>query len=165
MNHKGDINFPIVMIILFVVVIMLFVCAYVFSKFNDVAQNDSTFKSANESLKNLNYTEQGYRNMDQTILFLFIGFALFMIITSYLIRTNTIFVPFMIILMIIVVILAMVVSNSYSAYAENESDFSTFIQDNYPITNFIFTTLPFLVFIIDIFSLVALFAKKGGQTV
>jgi hypothetical protein len=67
--------------------------------------------------------------------------------------------------MVFCIIFAMVASNSYQAMVEGSKDIRDLVNSTYTTTDFIMNNLPLLVFIVDIFSLIALFAKKGGQEV
>jgi len=161
MNKKGDINIPIVMLLMLVAVIFLFFSSFFFDKFysaveTETAFNDSTTQGAMED------TQTALFNMDNTIFFLFIGFIISLIISSYLIRTSPIFMVIMIILLFIITIFSFIISNTYQGLIEGGGEFGSFSLTNYPKTNFIFSNLPLLFFIVDIFSLIAMFAKSGG---
>lgn len=164
MNKKGDINLPMVIVVMFIAVILLVFSGFIFNRFNDIAGVDPAF---NDTITQgaLADTDQTFKNFDYTIFFIFIGFVIFVIISSRLIRTNTIFVPVMIVLLILITIFAMIFSNIYQGVVEGDTQLQSEVQTNYPITNFIFYNLPFLIFIVDLFSLIALFAKKGGENI
>jgi len=160
-NKRGNIDIPIVILTLFVAVIILFFSSFFFDKFHDAvgitpAFNDSTTQGAMED------TQTALFNLDNTIFFLFIAFIIFLIISAYLIRTSPIFMVVMIILLIIITMFSFIISNTYQSLIEQGGEFGSFSLTNYPKTNFIFTNLPILFFIIDIFSLIAMFAKPSG---
>ena len=87
MNKKGVISIPLVILMLFIAVIILFVSSFIFSEFKDVVSVEPAF---NDTLiqGTLDDTQTALFNIDNTIFFLFIGFVIFLIISSYLIRTK-----------------------------------------------------------------------------
>jgi len=164
MNKKGVISIPIVILMLFVAVVVLFVSSFIFSEFKDVVSTEPAFNNT-QVQSTLEDTQTALFNIDNTIFFLFIGFVIFLIISSYLIRTNPIFMVVMVILLFIITMFAMIISNTYQGLIEGGGAFGTFSLTNYPKTNFIFTNLPLLFFIVDIFALIAMFAKPSGGRV
>jgi len=161
MNKKGVISIPVVILMLFVAVVILFVSSFIFAEFKDVVSVEPAFNNT-EVQSTLEDTQTALFNIDNTIFFLFIGFVIFLIISSYLIRTNPIFMVIMIILLFIITMFTMIISNTYQGLIEGGGEFGTFSLTNYPKTNFIFTNLPLLFFIVDIFALIAMFAKPSG---
>jgi hypothetical protein len=162
MNHKGDLNTFVVILILLGVVLMMIFVSFIFNKTYDTVKPNETFN--NESLKAMDNVSITFDRLDKLTFWLLIGFTMLIVISSYLIRTNSIFMPIMIILMFIAVLFAMVASNIYQGSAQSTPELYSFVQAHYPTTNFIMEQLPFIVFVIDIFGLIALFAKKGGQS-
>lgn len=164
MNKKGVISIPLVILMLFVAVVILFVSSFIFSEFKDVVSTEPTFNNT-QVQSTLADTQTALFNVDNTIFFLFIGFVIFLIISSYLIRTNPIFMVVMIILLFLITMFAMIISNTYQGLIEGGGAFGSFSLLHYPKTNFIFTNLPILFFIVDIFALIAMFAKPSGGRV
>lgn len=164
MNKKGDINLPIVILILFVAVIVLFFSSFFFSKFYSAVHYEPAFNNT-EVQSSMANTQKSFFNLDNTIFFLFIGFIIFLIISSYLIRTHPIFMVIMIILLFLITMFAFIISNTYQGLIEGGGEFGLYSETNYPKTNFIFYNLPILMFIVDIFSLIAMFAKPSGSNV
>ena len=164
MNKKGVISIPIVILLLFVAVVILFVSSFIFSEFKGIVSTEPAFNNT-EVQSTLTDTETALFNVDNTIFFLFIGFVVFLIISSYLIRTNPIFMVIMVILLFLITIFAFIISNTYQGLIEGGGTFGSFSLTHYPKTNFIFTNLPLLFFIVDIFALIAMFAKPSGGRV
>lgn len=162
MNKKGNLDLVWIILILFVAVIILIFSGFFFNKFKTEIEDEGAFQD-NETQNALEKTSTTMSNLDLTIFFVFIGFIIFLIVSSYLIRTNPIFVVIMVIILILITLMAMIFSNVYQGIVEGDLEIQEFVESDYPITNFIFYNLPFLVFIVDIFSLIALFAKGGGD--
>ena len=160
MNKKGVVSMPIIIMILLVVGLMLVMTSFIFSKMKVALQAEPTFNNTDVT-KAFNNTSQTYSNFDTTILFIFIGFILALIITSSLIRTNQIFLVIMIIFLIILLVLAMVVSNAWDATIKSNAEFQSFVEMTYPKTNFILGNLPPIIFITDLMALVALFSRRS----
>lgn len=160
-SRKGVISLPLVIITLFVVSILLIFSGFIFDKFKAEVLNEPAFN--NTQVQNvLTDTSKTLDNFDRTMFFLFIAFVMFLIISSFLIRTNTIFVGFMVIFLILVLVFSMVISNVYQNVVAGDEELETFVNESYPITNHILNNLPFYMFITDLFALMALFAKPGG---
>jgi len=159
-SKKGVVSMPIVIVILLVLGIVLVVTSFMFSKMRTVLQQDQQFNTTSVN-KIFGASTQTYKNLDTTILFIFIGFILALLITSALIKTNQIFLVIMIIFLIILVVMAMVVSNAWDATTNADSELKAHIVSDYPKTNFLLGNLPPIIFITDILALIAMFSRRG----
>lgn len=162
MNKSGVVSMPLIIIILLVASISMIMLGFVWGKFNTFVQGETAFQdnSTQEALAN---TTQTFSNFDITMFSIFIGFVIVVIITSYLIRTNSIFVVVMIIFLVLLVVFSMIISNVWDGIVTGDIELQTSVETNYPRTNFIMNNLPILIFITDIMALIALFAKRGGE--
>ncbi len=102
---------------------------------------------------------------DQLVLGLFIGFILAMIITSWIVGGNPVFMFIYFIIVVISVILSMVLANTWESVTQ-ASIFGTTIN-NFPIANHILSYLPLYIAIMGILGLIVMFAKPfmsgGGE--
>jgi len=162
MNKTGVISMPLIIIILLVASISMIMLGFVWGKFNDAVKDEAGFQD-NATQAALANTTTTFANFDITMFSIFIGFVLVLIITSFLIRTNTIFVAIMIIFLVLLVVFSMIISNVWDGIVTGDAELQTSVELNYPRTNFIMNNLPILMFIVDIMALIALFGKRGGE--
>jgi hypothetical protein len=100
---------------------------------------------------------------DQLVLGLFIGFILAMIISSWIVGGNPVFMFIYFIIVVVSVILSMVLANTWESVTQ-ASTFGTTIN-NFPIANHILSYLPLYIAIIGVLGLIVMFAKpfmSGG---
>lgn len=164
MNRKGNLDLILLVIALLFVVLMMIFFSFIYSKVHTEFNKSPEFNTT-QANKILDAGDKGYRSLDWTIFWAFIAICLFLIITSYLIRTNPIFVIIMIILLLVLLLFALIISNTYETVIIGNSEIYNLVTTYYQKTNFIFSNLPYLLFIVDIFALIALFAKPSGSNI
>lgn len=159
MNNKGFIDSIFMIIIFIVVVIVLVMMSFLWSKLNTALNDEPQFQT-NETQQLFSDASKSYHNFDITMFFLFIGFAIILLITSYLIRTNPVFTTIMIILLILVMLVSLLVNVIWDGVATSNAELQNEIETNFPRANFILNNIALLFFIIDCMAFMVLFGKR-----
>lgn len=100
---------------------------------------------------------------DYFFLAVFIGLVLAMIISGFMIETHPVFTFVFFIMMVLATIVAVPISNSYEAFANDPIFAST--AANFAITNLILTKLPLITLVIGILMIIVIYGKsqfEGG---
>ena len=95
-------------------------------------------------------------------LIVFVGLLIGLMVTSYMMPTNPIFVPVFIIMLITSVIVGVALSNTYEQIY-NEATFNS-ISTTQTLVYFVMSNLPYLAFIVGIIGIIVTFAKPGGSS-
>lgn len=157
--HGLDTIFAIASI--FGLVIFTLVITYTYDEFVDKAKN-TTINDTSQAITALEDVGDVNEMWDFVILFIFIGFALAMIILGYFIDVHTIFFPFFIIVMLIGVIIAGVLSYTWDKITET-SMFSAIELSHFPIMSHIMEYLILYYVIIATLALIATYSKTGDR--
>jgi len=163
-NKRGDftgILYLIVMITAFA--FFLLIAGYIGDKINtavkdQINSNDTNVNQAlNASINISNHT------LSAVWYIVFAGLLIGLIITSWYMPTQPIFVPVFIILLIIAIIVGIAMSNAYEEfYAVDDFEDISATQTS---INFIMSNLPYTALIIGIISLIVTFAKPKEEAV
>lgn len=100
---------------------------------------------------------------DQLILGLFIGYVLAMIITSWMVGGNPVFMFIYFIVIVVSVIISMLLANTWESITQS-SVFGLTIN-NFVIGNHLISYLPLYVAVVGVVGLVVMFAKPFMRTV
>jgi len=160
-NKKGDFAGLIYFIISIAVLgIVLLVGGYI-----SVEVSTQLKDKINSSVDEVNNAFDTTKNVAERTLpavwyFLFTSLALGLFVTSWYMRTNPIFVPMFIILLVVAVIVGIAMSNAYEKINE-VTEFNS-IANSQDAINFVMCKLPWVAFIVGVISLVITFAKSPG---
>ena len=122
----------------------------------DAVNDSSSTKTALESADGV-----ASAKFDSLVVGLFIGYILGMIITSWIVGGNPIFMFIYFIVVVVSVILSMVLANTWETVTQASVFGSTI--NNFPITNHIISYLPLYIAIIGIIGLIVMFAKPFNE--
>lgn len=102
--------------------------------------------------------------LDKISFAIFAGLVILLIVSAFLVDTHPVFFPFFILILIIAVIIAVPLSNSWEEIT-SKSTFSTAIT-NFPIMNHILGNLPIYTVVIGFLGILVMYAKSryGGQS-
>jgi len=159
---KGSmLDLPFVIVAVFLLVIVVLFSNVMLDSFQNetaefVTPNNNTF---NQSM--INSGQAALDTFDYSIIFLIIGLGLFVIISSFFIKTHPIFVVFAIILLIITVMISGIFTNTFVEFIDVEP-LDVEIND-YPLMYEVMINLPLIITAIGIITMIALFAKGRGD--
>ena len=163
MNKRGtarDVGFIAVGLFVFALVAFIasfFISTAVDGMLNiDTVNDSSSTKTALESADGV-----ASAKFDSLVVGLFIGYILSMIITSWIVGGNPIFMFIYFIVVVVSVILSMVLANTWETVTQASVFGSTI--NNFPITNHIISYLPLYIAIIGIIGLIVMFAKPFNE--
>lgn len=155
-----DIIFFLIIIFFLAVsfVVVIFVNTKVQSVISDTALNESAaYESINEGFNNINQTvtQRGFVLM----------FALFIVglmISGFLVRVHPVFIFIYIFTMVMSVITAVYLSNTYQALIENQQ--LALLADNYPMITYIMQHSVTIIIAVGILSMIVTFAKLASPS-
>jgi len=161
MNKKGSIEDSILIIILLFITALVFVFAYVINgaissvaapAFENVTPGSSIGFTAVDSIfeNTLNYV----------YLAVFFGLIISLIITSFMTPTHPIFYVFAIIIFFALIIVSVVLSNTYELITSSAT-FTAAVSD-LPIMNYIMLNLPLVAIVVGILAAIIIFSRAGN---
>jgi len=162
-NKKGDFTGGLYMIVMLTslaifILIVGYIALEITPKLKD--QIDSDRVEINQSF---DATMNTARNTLSAVWFIvFLGLLLGILITSWNIPSNPIFVPIFVILLVITVIVGSVLSGAYEEIYE-VTEFAS-ISASQSAVYFVMSNLEYTALIIGLISLIVTFAKPGGGT-
>lgn len=147
-NKKGQ----IMQIALFMAIVVVIACSvilmrYVVGQFYDTMEEGGmTTVAMNESRVTV---ESQFMVFDYSLIFLVVALIIGLIISSYLIPTHPIFLAINILGIFILVIMGMIMTNTYAEFVSGEGA-STFgdTADKMPMTNYLISYLPYFAAIV-----------------
>lgn len=158
MKKKGFVNDGIFFIVSFFVLIVILIAVYTgYSAIMPQLTDSENAIYTVEGASNADKINDVYLSFDTLFILLFIGLACVMLISAILIKVHPVFAIIALFSFIIMVILSMILANTYTVLDENESTSEatskftkiSFVMDNYPL---------FIIPIIMLF-LIILFSK------
>lgn len=161
MNKKGFINdwiFYMVMILLFSIIIVILYMTL--SKANDGWQSSATIPTESKTIMS-NWTSRFRSTFDWFIATIFIGIAIALIITAYLVRGNPIYVAIMFIVFPIIIMFGYRFANIFYNFSS-----STGIQtysSQFSVLTVIMNKLPILLIFLFAAFIIILFSKGRGD--
>lgn len=158
---KGDLPDMIIFLItIFVFAIGLLIMAYVIPEIsvglNTAGLNDST--EAQSAIDEL--TELGVNGMQKGFLFLFTGFVMGLMISSFLIRTHPIFIFLYIIFLGLTVFLGTYVGNAFEQVATSSALATTTATQTY--ITIVMQNIVLITLAVGALSMIIIFAKFSG---
>jgi hypothetical protein len=164
-NKRGSIvSIAFLVVFLFAFAIFILIAGYVVPQITG-ALSDSEIGNNSASQGALTYTENLTQRFDGILLVMFIGLTIGVLITSFMIDSNPIFIPIYILLLAILVLFAAVVENIYEAFNTGVLA-STYAQ--HTITNFLMSHLVYISIAVGCLSMILIFARPragmGGST-
>lgn len=166
MNKKGDLfQIFVVLIILVIAAIVGLLCLTLTTKVNNFWEDSGMLNSTIAGQNAINIIQDtAPKTTDYTILFLFIGLDIGLIISA--VRTN--FSPIVIVLFIFLTLIAIMVAagfvNMYQGLAHSPGVEE--IAGQLTFTNFIFSKyLPLIVCILSAFVMLIMYGKTGDQII
>ena len=146
------------------IMVLMFVVGTVFAIINFVGNTINTelvavpeIAADSEAVSVFNSIGEVSNRLDYVAFLVFIGLALSLIITAWIVAGHTLFMFIYGVVVLIVVVMSAVVSNVWTAFADNVS-ISTAVA-NMPITNNLLTNFPIYMTVIGFIGMVILFAK------
>jgi hypothetical protein len=121
--------------------------------------NNSEINSSAATVEVLRASQAQAGKLDLWFLAIFIGLILALIITSWYISANPLFLSLYVIVLIIAVVAAMILSNAWES-ASQRPVFVTSLNA-LPITNHVLSYLPYYIAVIGMLGCIVMFAKPG----
>ena len=142
----------------FAFAITCIVAFYVVGQVNPLLKSKIGSKPTNISINGtLDRWEQSTQSLDFALMGLVIGLILAIIISSLLVRLHPAFFFIMVIMLILAIIVAVPLSNSYEDIAA-----ALAIGGSFTITTFIMSNLPLFVAVVGVTAIVISFVKMGS---
>jgi hypothetical protein len=164
MNKRGDFTGLIYLVVsIFAFAIFLLILGYIAPQIsNKMIEQIGTTAQINNSLSTTSNIAE--HTLSTLWMILFGGLVLGLFVTSYFIPTHPVFVPIFGLLLIVAIMIAVPLSNSYEALATNPTLSATATQQG--LIGFLMTNLPLTTLILGLIVLVITFAKpgEGGTT-
>lgn len=160
-GKKGSsvIDIMVIIVVLLVVGLAWFFINYSFDEINMELQADPDMSAdAKSTLSNMNTNFTKWA--DFAFGFFFFGLVLFIIVSSYLIDTNPLFMVISAILFIFVIFVGANLSNVFEETVD-EAEVS-YLQTEFPITMYIMTHLVIIIIILFALMLIVLYGKGGN---
>lgn len=160
MNRKGSaLDVLLIGVLCFAFGIGLLVMHFTSARIYSALLNNTQIQTSDATITVLEASNNQLAKLDLWFLALFIGLILALIITSWFISSNPIFIGVYVIVLIIAVIVSMGLSNAW----ESASQRPTFVSSlsAVPITNHVLTYLPYYVAVVGMLGLIVIFAKPG----
>lgn len=158
MNKAGSARDVIlIIVVVFVMGIAAFIMNYMGNTAITQMVNTPAINESTEAVTALNSATDVNNRFDYIVFGCFIGFVLAMMITGWLVGGHPIFMFIYFIFVIIAVVVAVVLSNTWEMVSTS-SVFGTTIA-NFTITNHLLTNMPIYAAVIGILGLIVMFAK------
>lgn len=121
--------------------------------------NVTAIQSSAATVEVLQASQSQLAKLDLWFLAVFIGLTLALIITSWFISTNPLFIALYVIILIIAVVVSMVLSNAWETVSQRPV-FAASVSA-VPMTNHVLSYLPYYISVIGMIGCIVLFAKPG----
>jgi len=160
-DKRGDFTGVLYMIVMLTVTaIFILIVGHIVLRVTPEIKNQLN-TSRTEINESLDTTSNVGTNTLSVIWFItFLGLLLGILVTSWKIQSQPIFIPIFIILLVVAVIVGYALSEAYTKIY-NVADFAT-VSSSQQIVFFLMTNLEYLALIIGLISLIVTFAKPGG---
>jgi len=159
-NKKGVIEgvfvFAVIMVTLAIFILLIAkVVPSITNEFRKTAINNSA-----EARTALSWSDKIVGRLDTVFMIIFIGLIMGILISSYFISTNKIFIPIYIILFGFTIIVGVILHNMYEAF-KTSSDLAT-SSATYPMMNAIIGNYVIVLIVVGILSMILMFGKPSG---
>lgn len=158
---KGDLpDMLIFLITIFVFAIGLLIMAFIIPAISD-GLNTAGLNSTSEAQTAINeIAELGNEGMQKGFLFLFVGFIMALMISSFLIRTHPIFMFLYILFLGITVFLGTYVGNAFEQVATTNALAAT--TANQGLISIVMQNIVVITLVVGVLSMIIIFAKFSG---
>lgn len=145
-------------VLLFSLAVAAVISHYTMNTFADTMLNITEINESNATAVVLTATKEATDRLDYVVFGFFIALTLALLITSYFMAGNVIFMFIYFIVIVIGVILSAIMSNVWEDIG-TLSVLGTTITTSFPIANHIMAQLPIYIAVIGIIGMVIMFAK------
>jgi len=158
---KGDLpDMLIFLITIFVFAIGLLIMAFIIPKISD-GLLDAGLNESSEGAASINeLAELGNEGMQKGFLFLFVGFVMGLMISSFLVRTHPIFIFLYIIFLGLTVFLGTYIGNAFEQVATSPALADTAL--NQGLITIVMQNIVVITLVIGALSMIIIFAKFSG---
>jgi len=161
MNKNGSIEDSIFIIILLFITALFFLFAFILNNAISTAAAPAFENVSAGSSIGLTIVDSIFDNtINYVYLAVFFGLIISLIITSFLTPTHPIFYVFAILIFFVLVIVAVVLSNTYEMITAS-STFTSAVS-HLPIMNYIMLNLPLIAVVIGILAAIIIFSRAGN---
>lgn len=122
---------------------------------------NSQIQTSTATIEVLNAAKAQLAKLDLFFLAVFIGLVLALIITSWFISTNPLFMSLYVVIIIIAVVVSMGLSNAWEAASQRPAFVTSLAA--VPITNHVLSYLPYYIAVVGMIGCIVLFAKPSFQ--
>lgn len=160
-NKKGVIESLLVFAVIMVILaIFILIIAKVIPSITDELRKTEINNSA-EARTALNWSDKIVGRLDTVFMIFFVGLIMGILISSYFISTNKIFIPIYIILFGFTIIIGVILNNMYEAFKTSSDLITTSVT--YPMMNVIISNYVIVLIAVGVLSMILMFGKPSGS--
>jgi hypothetical protein len=159
-NRRGsaqDVLF--IAVLLFASAIGFLVIYYATNSIYTALLANAQIQESDAAIEALQAGKDNLAKLDTFFLAVFIGLVLSLIITSWFISGNPLFMGIYIVIMVIAVVVSMALSNAWESVSQNATFASS--MSALPTANHVLTYLPYYISVVAMIGLIVIFAKPA----
>ena len=165
-NKKGNLfDLPLIFVLLLIISVFIILTFFVYDKIQIALGTSPSFNTTGSIATNntqpiLSNSRSGFLSFDRLFFYGFIGLALFVLISAFFINSHPIFFIFGLLMLVLIVTLTAVISNSYNALESGSTELQT-TANLFPLMQNIMNNLPIWATVIGFLTLIILIMKPG----
>jgi magnesium-transporting ATPase (P-type) len=160
-NKKGFIDNIYLVITTIVAFFAILVMSYAYGEIKTGLNNQDIIANNTDAQEIFVDVEKGNTSMDWLMILLFFGTVGSILLTLYFLRSNPLFFIIGLILLVVVVFLAILLTDVFSDIIALSPEISGEVS-SYPKSNFLFENLPIIALVILAVFLIFAYMNKGG---